>query len=481
MQPNARNQCVALLLVVGLASTAFSAPKGETSWDDGNLIANGRFASRGAGDLPDGWTIVAPNKALSPKFALVRDASSSSTRLSGAGAGRVECFGFVKHPVRLKGGKTYRLRVRLKAEGLDDLNRHLVHAIFGPGFNDGVLEYTRDGEWIVGERSFSGPASDVDCDVRLCFRYSADGRVVWDRVSLQERGPIPPRPVKVAVSWGWGGGDPKTNHEHWSRFLDAAGERKADVALLPEVFNVCQGHASSPTTPETLEGPTCAFMSSKAKQWKMYVAGTFARRDGDVVYNSAPLFDRAGKLVGVYNKNMLFDPELDNGTSPGVGYPVFETDFGKVGVIICYDSWFPEPARLLGYKGAELLLLPNAGYYRELMPARASDNGLAIAVSSLNCPAGVWDSGGTQAGESKPEDTRFAPQGAILSYEKLDSLRMVLATIDLSKKPSPHYWGGPMLSAPGGRRVRQTSRLPLEPEIEREARRWLAPQAAGRP
>ena len=190
-----------------------------------------------------------------------------------------------------------------------------------------------------------------------------------------------------------------------------------------------------------------------------------------MLYNSAPLFDRDGKLVGVYDKNMLFDPELDNGTSPGVGYPVFETDFGKVGIIICYDSWFPEPARLLGYKGAELLLFPNAGYYRELMPARASDNGLAIAVSSLNCPAGVWDSGGNQAGESKPEETRFAPQGAITSYEKLDDLRMVLATIDLSKKPSPHYWGGPMLSAPGPRRVRQTWRVPLEGEIEREARR----------
>jgi hypothetical protein len=92
----------------------------------------------------------------------------------------------------------------------------------------------------------------------------------------------------------------------------------------------------------------------------------------------------------------------------------------------------------------------------------------------------VWDSGGNQAGESKPEETRYAPQGAITSYEKLDDLRMVLATIDQSKKPSPHYWGGPMLSAPGPRRVRQTWRVPLEGEIEREARRWLAPDATGR-
>ena len=479
MLRNARNQCLALFLVSGLIPAAVPAAGGETSWDEGNLIANGRFASRGTGELPEGWTVVAPNRALGPKFALVRDASGG-TQLSASGNGRVECFGFIKHPVRLEGGKTYRLRVRLKVEGLEDLNRHLVHAIFGHGFNEGVFEYRRDGEWIIGERSFTGPAGDVDCDLRLCFRYSADGRVVWDRVSLQEREPIPPRPVKVAVSWGWGGDDPTANHDHWSRFLDAAGERKADVALLPEIFNVCRDRAQAPAAPETLDGQACAFMSAKAKQWKMYVSGTFTRRDGDVLYNSAPLFDRDGKLVGVYDKNMLFDPELDNGTSPGVGYPVFETDFGKVGIIICYDSWFPEPARLLGYKGAELLLFPNAGYYRELMPARASDNGLAIAVSSLNCPAGVWDSGGNQAGESKPEETRFAPRGAITSYEKLDDLRMVLATIDLSKKPSPHYWGGPMLSAPGPRRVRQTWRVPLEAEIEREARRWLAPHSSGR-
>lgn len=475
-----RNQCLALLLAGGLVAAAAPAVAAETSWDEGNLIANGCFESRKTLDLPDGWTVVAPNKALGPQFALLRD-SGSGTQLSAAGNGRDECFGFIKHPVRLEGGKTFRLRVRFKVHGLEDLNRHLVHAIFGPGFNEGVFEYRRDGEWIIGERSFTGPPGDVEGDLRLCFRYSADGRVAWDRVSLQEREPISPRPVKVAVSWGWGGDDPTANHDHWGRFLDAAGERKADVALLPEVCNVCRDQAAAPVAPETIDGPTCAFMSAKAKHWKMYVSGTFARRDGDVVYNSAPLFDRDGKLAGIYDKNMLFDPELDNGTSPGVGYPVFETDFGKVGIIICYDSWFPEPARLLGYKGAELVLFPNAGYYRELMPARASDNGLAIAVSSLNCPAGVWDSGGNQAGESKPEETRYAPQGAITSYEKLDDLRMVLSTIDLSKKPSPHYWGGPMLSAPGPRRVRQTWRVPLEGEIEREARRWLAPQATGRP
>ena len=124
-------------------------------------------------------------------------------------------------------------------------------------------------------------------------------------------------------------------------------------------------------------------------------------------------------------------------------------------------------------RGAELVLFPNAGYARELMPARAADNGLVLAVSSLNCPAGVWDSGGNQAGESKAEETRYAPNNAILAYEKIDALRMVLTTVDLAQKPSPHFWGGPMLSAPAAACVRQTWRVPLESEIEREARRWL--------
>jgi len=333
-------------------------------------------------------------------------------------------------------------------------------------FNEGIFEYHREGDWVVGERSFTGPVSDQDAEVRLYFRYSANGRAIWDFVELIEREPIPPRPVTVAV--GWGSGDRK----HWAEFLDTAGKLNADIALLPEFCNVSQRDGGKPVAPELIDGPTGRFMAEKAKQWKMYVSGTFRRRDDDLVYNTAPLFDRQGELVGVYDKNMLFDPEMDDGTSPGVGYPVFQTDFGKVGILICYDSWFPETARLLSYRGAELVLLPNAGYYRELIHARAADNGLTIAVSSLNGPAGIWDSGGNEAGEQQPDETRFSPTGAISDYRRLDDVRMLIATIDLAKQPSPHYWGGPMRSAPASRKVRQTLRVPIEEAIAKEARRW---------
>src|SRR5262249_15938605 len=134
---SARNQCLALIMGGGLIVAATPAGAGEKSWDEGNLIANGRFESKGKTELPDEWTVVAPNKALGPQFVLLRD-SGGGSQLSAAGNGRKECFGFIKHPVRLEGGKTYRLRVRFRVQGLEDLNRHLVHAIFGHGFNEGV-------------------------------------------------------------------------------------------------------------------------------------------------------------------------------------------------------------------------------------------------------------------------------------------------------------------------------------------------------
>ena len=142
-----------------------------------------------------------------------------------------------------------------------------------------------------------------------------------------------------------------------------------------------------------------------------------------------------------------------------------------MGVLICYDSWFPEMTRLLAYKGAELVLLPNAGYFMGLMPARAADNGVAIAVSSLNNPAGIWDSGGKMAGEKAPEPTRSSPS-TLRDFEQDDQNRMLLATVDLSRHYSPAWWGGPMRSAPGGRRVRQTLIRPIEDELARAAKRW---------
>jgi predicted amidohydrolase len=427
-----------------------------------NLIANGDFRQGTIGSLPDNWSVVAANPALKPSFKLV-PGQDRKRELMAEGNGRQECYGYLRHPVRIAGGKTYRMRARFRFSGLSDINRNLVHGVFTNQFNNGIFQYRKEGDWGIGEGHFPGPPEDQDGEVRLYFRYSATGKVWWEQVSLEECMPIASRPVKLAVSWGTG------DLKYWERWLDAAGARGADLALMPELFNGIE----DPMKAESEDGPSRRLMAEKARQWKMHVSGTTYVWRGDLVFNTAPLFDREGKLVGIYDKNMVYEPELDLGATPGHGFPVFQTDLGKIGIIICYDSWFPKTVELLALKGAELILFPNAGYYAELMHARSADNDVFIAASSLNNPAGVWDAAGHQAGEDRPDPTCVAPS-AILSFQRDEATRLFLVTVDLAKKASPDgNEGGPMRSAPGGRRCRETCMVPLEADIALEARRWF--------
>ena len=372
----------------------------------------------------------------------------------------------MRQKTKLPGGKTYQFRVALRAEGMEDLNIHLVHGLFDNKgkFNDGVFEYERHGGLIVGTNRFPGPADPADVEVRLYFRFSLKGQVWWHSVSLEEVPALPARPVTIVCKEG---ALPKgAGLEYWDRWLDKAGQAKPDIVLLPEMFN-----GKKPALPEPLDGPSGTLLSRKARQWNMFTCASFYEKRGDLVYNTAPLYDRKGKLVGTYEKNYPYDPELDDGVTPGSRFPVFETEFGRVGIMICYDSWFPESARALALKGAELLLFPNAGYCEGLMPARAADNGMWVAVSSLNCTAGVWDSGGARAGDVAPQSYRGCDSSILAAgMDREDG--MLIATVDLSRKFSPGWHGGPMRSAPGTRRVRRTRMEPIEPFLAKETNRW---------
>jgi predicted amidohydrolase len=416
------------------------------------------FGKSAVGVVPEGWSVTAPNPALAPAFKVVDspDGKSGKTLLA-TGNGRQECFGFIEHPVQLT-AKDYHFKVRFKVEGIEDINRCLTHGVFGT-FNDGIFHYRQEpGGWIVGENRFRG--RDGSGKVRLTFRFAPNGKVWWDQILLEECPPMPARPVKIAVSCG------AHPMDFWPRWLDVAGQQQVTIALMTEGFN---GHGIN--KPEPIDGPTGRLMAAKARQWKMYVAGTFYEQRGDLVYNSCPLFAPTGELLGIYEKVELYDPEIDQGCSPGSEMKVFKTAFGNVGIMTCYDSWHAETARLLAYKGAELILFPNAGYFLSLMPARAADNGVWIAAASANSPSGVWDSGGAQAGNLNADSSRYC-DSSILDYQKDDANSMITATVDLSRQHSPHNWGGPMASAPGGRRVRQTVMHSLEDEIAREAKRW---------
>ena len=437
-----------------------------------NFITNGNFANGETGKLPEGWLMVAPNPVLAPTFKLVK-AKNGGKFLMARGNGRRECFGYVSQKFTLPDNKTFLMRVIFRVDGIEDVNRNLVHGIFGD-FNNGIFEYHREGKWIVGEHKF--PGKGKNCEARLYFRFSPKGKVWWKEISITECEPVTPRLVKIAVTQG------ERDRNGWENFLDSAGKRGCDIALMGEFFmpgdvdgveaKILSADVKHPGINE-MNGPAIQMMSSKAKQWNMYVSGSLIlKRDNeDVICNSAPLYNRKGELVGIYDKVNLYDPELDYGTSPGESVPVFKTDIGTVGIMTCYDSWHPAVAKLLALKGAEIILFPSAGYYMQLIHARSADNGVVVAATSSGSPCGVWDAGGNRAGVTGDDDTRFAPT-QIVAFEENKDQKMQFVTVDISIETSPHYWGGPMLSAPGGRRVRATGNFYLEDEIAREVRRW---------
>jgi predicted amidohydrolase len=133
-------------------------------------------------------------------------------------------------------------------------------------------------------------------------------------------------------------------------------------------------------------GPLTDRLGAVARAYRMYLSACFFEWSRGRAYNCNVLFDRRGRIAGRYRKVHL-PPQEACILSPGRDLPVFETDLGRVGVMICYDIMFPEAARCLALRGAQLLLHPTAGYgWTQTIGdvqvrSRAVDNSVAVVVA----------------------------------------------------------------------------------------------------
>lgn len=125
-------------------------------------------------------------------------------------------------------------------------------------------------------------------------------------------------------------------------------------------------------------------------------------------FNTAVLFDRKGEFIGRYDKTHLTIEELFDGLSCGADYPVFDLDFGRIAVHICYDEWFPEVSRLYAHKGAEILFLPVWGGKPMTWRTRALDNNIYFVASSITPPNMVIDSSGRIIAETHDDGIAYA-------------------------------------------------------------------------
>ena len=116
---------------------------------------------------------------------------------------------------------------------------------------------------------------------------------------------------------------------------------------------------------EPIDGPYIKKACLLADELDIYFVLGFLERDGRLLYNTAILIDPEGEIIGKYSKTHFYQGYTVNPDfyRAGDNYSVFETPFGKVGILICYDRQNPEPARILAVKGAQVLLVPSYGSY----------------------------------------------------------------------------------------------------------------------
>ncbi len=171
--------------------------------------------------------------------------------------------------------------------------------------------------------------------------------------------------------------------------LESAGKEKVDITCLPEIFNVLglslEESLKKASNPELL----CLKISRIAREYRMYIVYPTLEKRKEEFYISANIIDREGKIAGKYDKAHLTRAEKRNyGATPGNNYPVFKTNFGKIGVMICYDCYFSEVARILTLNGAEIIFYPSLQrhfsevYFEIQTRARALDHSVYIVRSS---------------------------------------------------------------------------------------------------
>ena len=185
------------------------------------------------------------------------------------------------------------------------------------------------------------------------------------------------------------------------------------------------------------EGPTTQLMMKLAKQYNMVIiVPIYEMEMTGVYYNTAAVIDADGTYLGKYRKNHI--PQVQGFWEkfffkPGnLGYPVFNTRYGKVGVYICYDRHFPDGARCLGLNGAEIVFNPSATVaglseylWKVEQPAHAVANGYFVAAINRVGTEAPWG-----IGEFYGQSYFVGPRGNIIQQASRDQDELLIADLD---------------------------------------------------
>jgi agmatine deiminase len=162
--------------------------------------------------------------------------------------------------------------------------------------------------------------------------------------------------------------NPDSNLSKAIKMIENAAKKGAQIICLPELFRspyFPQEKRIATEYAEEINGQTANALSAAAKDNNVVIiGGSIFEKAGKRFYNTSMVFDADGRMLGLYRKVHLPQDECfyeKTHFSPGdLGFKVFETRYGKVGTLICYDQWYPEAARINVLMGAEMIFYPTA-------------------------------------------------------------------------------------------------------------------------
>lgn len=392
------------------------------------LAWRGPFAPRAAADEstrdgatsttpPEGWTTGTPRAELRPEFEHVATGGwSDGPRWIVRTDGREGQIGWWETTLPVEGGQAYRFEIRRRVEGVteprqscyarvfwqDDKGGKIsrdkpVFASYMPGAVPQALpDYPADQDmgdgWTLLADTYAAPKAARQVTVQLVFRWAPSARVEWSGFRFDAVYEKPRRVVRLATvhKVPSEGTTTRDKCQLFAPLIAQAAEKKADLIVLPETLTALRGKWDYEAAAEPVPGPATDYFGALAKQHDLYIVAGLVERDAHLLYNVAVLIGPDAKVVGKYRKVCLPRGEHDTGVQPGKEFPVFQTRFGKVGMMVCYDGFFPEPARELTKNGAEVIAFPVAGCNPLLAKARACENHVYLVSSTYTPVESNW-------------------------------------------------------------------------------------------
>ncbi len=250
--------------------------------------------------------------------------------------------------------------------------------------------------------------------------------------------------------------NPDENLKKAVKWIEKAADKGAQVVCLPELFRTqyfCQSeNIDYFDLAETIPGPSTETISKVARKNKVVViVPVFENRAIGLYHNSLAVINTQGEIVGVYRKMHIPDDpayyEKFYFTPGDLGFKSFETEFGNIGTLICWDQWYPEGARLTALQGASILFYPTAiGWHpyekkehgkaqfeswQTIQRSHAIANGVYVAaVNRIGLEKETKDSAGIEFwGRSFICD----PQGIIIAEASHDKEEIIIGEVDLNR------------------------------------------------